>query len=105
MIQADQLLQLIPLFGVGIVALIFYVAGLIWVYRDAEKRGESGWFVASLVALIAYPAGLIPSFARRLRKVRRTMVRGTKSTNAEAMTGGMMARRYLLASASTAVPA
>jgi hypothetical protein len=49
-----------------IVALIFclilfgiYIASLVWVYRDANRRGKSGILVALLVALISWPIGLL----------------------------------------------
>ncbi len=56
--------------GMGIVAIIIafifiliclavYIASLVWVYRDANRRGKSGILVALLVALISWPIGLL----------------------------------------------
>jgi hypothetical protein len=56
--------------GMGIVALIItvllcliifaiYIASIVWVYRDANRRGKSGILVALLVALISWPIGLV----------------------------------------------
>jgi hypothetical protein len=56
--------------GAGIVAILFavilcllflaiYIYSLVWVYRDANRRGKSGILVALLVALISWPIGLI----------------------------------------------
>lgn len=36
-----------------------YVWSLVWLYRDAEARGRSGLLVALLVALFAWPLGLL----------------------------------------------
>lgn len=36
-----------------------YIASLVWVYRDANRRGKSGVLVALLVALISWPIGLL----------------------------------------------
>ncbi len=56
--------------GMGVVAFIIflifcliflanYIASLVWVYRDANRRGKSGILVALLVAIISWPIGLI----------------------------------------------
>jgi hypothetical protein len=56
--------------GMGAVAVIIvillclvffaiYIASLVWVYRDANRRGKSGILVALLVALISWPIGLL----------------------------------------------
>ena len=39
--------------------LVLYVASLVWVYRDAERRGTAGALVVIMVAVIAWPLGLI----------------------------------------------
>jgi Na+-driven multidrug efflux pump len=44
---------------IGLVFFIIYVVSLVWVYRDAERRGKSGIVVALLVALISWPIGLL----------------------------------------------
>lgn len=52
--------------GMGIFGLIFalvilviYIWSIIWAYQDAEKRGKPGWLVAIIVALLAWPLGLL----------------------------------------------
>ena len=56
--------------GMGVVAIIIgiilfllffaiYIASIVWVYRDANRRGKSGILVALLVALISWPIGLL----------------------------------------------
>lgn len=42
-----------------VVFLALYIASIIWVYRDANRRGKSGVLVALLVALISWPIGLL----------------------------------------------
>jgi hypothetical protein len=42
-----------------LIALAIYIASLVWVYRDANRRGKSGILVALLVALISWPIGLL----------------------------------------------
>jgi Na+-driven multidrug efflux pump len=44
---------------VGLVFFVIYIVSLVWVYRDAERRGKSGILVALLVALISWPIGLL----------------------------------------------
>lgn len=44
---------------VGLVFFAIYIASLVWVYRDAQRRGKSGILVALLVAFISWPIGLI----------------------------------------------
>lgn len=47
---------------IGIISLVFFViwlATLIWVYRDANRRGKPGIVVALLVGLISWPIGLL----------------------------------------------
>ena len=36
-----------------------YFCSIIWVYRDAEMRAKSGSLVGLVVALIAWPLGLV----------------------------------------------
>ena len=40
-------------------SLVLYVVSIVWAYRDAEARGKNGALVALLVALVAWPLGLI----------------------------------------------
>jgi hypothetical protein len=42
-----------------LVCLAIYIASIVWVYRDANRRGKSGTLVALLVALISWPIGLV----------------------------------------------
>lgn len=44
---------------VVLILLAIYIASLVWVYRDANRRGKSGILVALLVALISWPIGLL----------------------------------------------
>ena len=43
----------------GLLGVALYVASIVWAYRDAERRGKSGPLVALLVALIAWPLGVV----------------------------------------------
>lgn len=43
----------------GVVLLILYIWSVIWAYKDANRRGKSGWLVAIMVALLSWPLGLI----------------------------------------------
>lgn len=43
----------------GLIFFAIYIASLVWVYRDAERRGKSGILIALLVALISWPIGLL----------------------------------------------
>ncbi|HAY37630.1 MAG TPA: hypothetical protein DCY57_11795 [Bacteroidetes bacterium] len=38
---------------------IVYIGSLIWIYRDAERRGSHGMLTTLLVAVAAWPLGLI----------------------------------------------
>ncbi|HEX8177078.1 MAG TPA: hypothetical protein VF543_18445 [Pyrinomonadaceae bacterium] len=42
-----------------LICLAIYIASLVWVYRDANRRGKSGILVALLVALISWPISLL----------------------------------------------
>ena len=42
-----------------LVCLALYIASIVWVYRDAQRRGKNGVLVALLVALISWPMGLL----------------------------------------------
>lgn len=42
-----------------LILVAIYIASLVWVYRDANRRGKSGVLVALLVALISWPIGLL----------------------------------------------
>jgi hypothetical protein len=44
---------------IGLIFLAIYIASLVWVYRDANRRGKPGIVVALLVGLISWPIGLI----------------------------------------------
>ena len=43
----------------GLVILVIYIWSIVWAYQDAEKRGKPGWLVAIIVALLAWPLGLL----------------------------------------------
>ncbi len=42
-----------------ILSVVLYIWSIAWAYKDAEYRGESGFFVALLVFLATWPIGLI----------------------------------------------
>lgn len=42
-----------------LVFLAIYIASIVWVYRDANRRGKNGLLVALLVALISWPISLV----------------------------------------------
>ena len=44
---------------IGLLFLVLYIVSIVWVYRDAERRGKSGIVVALLVAFISWPIGLL----------------------------------------------
>lgn len=54
--DAVIILFLIPFLAI---ILMLLVASLIWVYRDAEKRGKSGVLVVLLVLLLDWPISLL----------------------------------------------
>lgn len=59
---ASGTLPAVAIIFVIILCLVFfviYIASLVWVYRDAERRGKSGILVALLIAFISWPIGLI----------------------------------------------
>jgi hypothetical protein len=49
----------------GLIFFAIYIASLVWVYRDANRRGKSGILVALLVAIISWPIGLLVWFLVR----------------------------------------
>jgi hypothetical protein len=54
--DAILILLAIPFF---IVILALLIWSLVWVYRDAEKRGKSGLLVAIMVFLLSWPISLL----------------------------------------------
>ena len=44
---------------VGLIFLALYIWSIVWVYRDAQRRGKNGVLVALLVALVSWPIGLL----------------------------------------------
>ena len=48
--------ELLILFFLGPVA---YIGSLVWTFRDAERRGSNGLLTTILVAVAAWPVGLI----------------------------------------------
>jgi len=65
----------------ALVILGLYVWSIIWVYSDAENRGNSGCLVALLVMLLGWPIGLIAWIAFRPRETESERARkiGTES--------------------------
>ena len=51
--------ELILILFVVLLSFVPYVWSIVWAYRDAERRGKEGVWVAVLVALLAWPLGLI----------------------------------------------
>lgn len=47
------------LFGLGFVVLAALAGSVAWVWRDANRRGQPGFIVAVLVALLCWPVSLI----------------------------------------------
>jgi hypothetical protein len=43
--------------GLGLY-LVFYGLSARWVYRDACRRGEDGWYAVAFVSMAAWPASL-----------------------------------------------
>ncbi|MCZ7671018.1 MAG: hypothetical protein M5U34_29665 [Chloroflexi bacterium] len=39
--------------------LAIVIGSVVWAYKDAVKRGKSGWLVALMVFFISWPAGLL----------------------------------------------
>lgn len=44
---------------IALVILVLYIWSIFWSYKDAERRRRPGLLVALLVALAAWPLGLI----------------------------------------------
>ena len=55
--MSQVLLLVYLLFLVGL--FVGFVFSLIWIYRDANRRGKPGFLVALLAALIAWPVSLL----------------------------------------------
>ena len=58
----DGSMGVVAFIVVILLCLIFfaiYIYSIVWVYRDANRRGKSGILVALLVALISWPISLI----------------------------------------------
>lgn len=51
--------ELLLVMGIPLLLLVPYVWSIVWAYRDAEARGKEGVLVAVLVALVAWPLGLL----------------------------------------------
>lgn len=49
-------------------ALVLWIASLIWIYRDAESRGKSGVLMVILIGIVAWPWGLLIWLAARPRE-------------------------------------
>lgn len=44
---------------ISLVVFVIYVWSIVWSYKDAKRRGKPGWLVAIIVALLAWPLGLL----------------------------------------------
>ncbi|GAB3204004.1 magnesium-transporting ATPase (P-type) [Pontibacter aydingkolensis] len=44
---------------IALVVLVIYIWSIVWAYKDAERRGKPGLLVAVIVALLAWPLGLL----------------------------------------------
>ncbi|MDX5419899.1 MAG: hypothetical protein LPK09_11835 [Hymenobacteraceae bacterium] len=44
---------------IGLMALVFYIWSVVWAFRDARRRGKSGWLIAAMVLLMVWPVGLL----------------------------------------------
>jgi len=44
---------------IALIGPIFYVASLVWAYRDAESRGSNGVLVVVMVAVAAWPLSIL----------------------------------------------
>jgi len=42
-----------------LVFLFLYILSLIWIFRDAERRGKNPWLVVLLAALLSWPTSLL----------------------------------------------
>ena len=38
---------------------LIVIGSAVWAYKDAIKRGKSGWLVALMVFFVSWPAGLL----------------------------------------------
>jgi hypothetical protein len=55
----EDLIVVILLLPLIVIVLGLLIWSLVWVYRDAEKRGKSGALVALLVFLLEWPVSLL----------------------------------------------
>ena len=50
----------VALVGAVIIAVIgLLICSLVWIYRDAEARGKSGWVVALFALFFKWPVSLL----------------------------------------------
>jgi hypothetical protein len=52
----------------GLLMLILYIVSLVWVYRDSEQRGKTGYLWV-LIIFFTWPFGLIVYFLLRDQEV------------------------------------
>lgn len=45
--------------GAALLYLVCYALSIRWAYRDAERRGDDGWFAVAFISLAAWPVGLL----------------------------------------------
>ena len=61
----EDLVIVLLLLPVIVVVLGLLIWSLVWVYRDAERRGKSGALVALMVLLLEWPISLLVWLAFR----------------------------------------
>jgi prepilin-type processing-associated H-X9-DG protein len=57
--------KMVGIFLIGCPALVAFVASIVWVWRDANRRGQPGFIVAVLVGFLLWPLSLIVWLAAR----------------------------------------
>ncbi len=55
----EVLLWIFLIIPAMLVILGLLIWSLVWVWRDAEKRGKPGWIVALMVFLLEWPISLL----------------------------------------------
>lgn len=44
---------------IALIGLVLYIWSIVWVYKDANRRNKPGLIIALLIALFAWPLGLV----------------------------------------------
>jgi Na+/proline symporter len=55
----EDLMGLFFMMCLMIPLLVVVLGSVFWAYKDANKRGKSGWLVALMVFFVSWPAGLL----------------------------------------------